>query len=129
VKTLIDNTKAKQLAAEYVQTNFEEVLAKITDITREQSLKILDAHNKAMLEYEIDAVANKIRSDIGDNIGFEIFMSDLYNEFSTNQSPCMAEKIIGKLQTSKYYKNVPVVDKNRFRNLLSKTKMRCYNIL
>lgn len=126
MKALIENTKTKKLTVEYVQTNFEDVLANITDITREQSLKILDAHNKAMLEYEIDTVANKIRSDIGDNIAFEIFMGDLYNEFSTDQSPCMAEKIIGKLQTSKYYKNVPIVDKNRFRSLLSKAKTRCH---
>jgi hypothetical protein len=88
-------------------------------------LKILDAHNKAMLEYEIDIVANKIRSDIGDNIAFEIFIGDLYNKFNTDPSPCIAEKIIGELQTSKYYKNVPIVDKNRFRSLLAKVKKRC----
>jgi hypothetical protein len=124
VRTLIEKA-TKKITVEYAQTNFEDVLAKITDIKREQSLKIIDAHNKAMLEYEIDTIANKIRSDIGDNIAFEIFMGDLYSEFSTTPSSCIAEKIIGKLQTSKYYKNVPIVDKNRFRSLLSKVKMRC----
>jgi hypothetical protein len=124
VRVLIEKA-TKKITVEYAQTHFEDVLANITDITREQSLKILDAHNKAMLEYEIDSVANKIRSDIGDNIAFEIFMGDLYNEFNATPSPCIAEKIIDKLQTSKYYKNVPIVDKNRFRSLLSKVKMRC----
>ena len=122
---ILTEKATKKITVEYAQNNFEDVLANITDITREQSLKILDAHNKAMLEYEIDTIANKIRSNIGDNIAFEIFMGDLYNEFNATPSPCIAEKIIGKLQTSKYYKNVPIVDKNRFRSLLSKVKIRC----
>jgi hypothetical protein len=98
-------TGAKLITMEYAHTNLDDVLAEIAVITRDASLKILDAHNKAMLEYEIDAIANKIRSDIGDNIAFEMFMGGLYSEFNTNPSPNIAEIIIGKLHTSKYYKN------------------------
>jgi hypothetical protein len=101
---------AKIITTEYAQTNFDNVLAEIDVITRDASLKILDAHNKAMLEYEIDSIANKIRSDIGDNIAFEMFMGDLYSEFNNNSTLNIAEKIIGKLHASKYYKNVAVIE-------------------
>jgi hypothetical protein len=112
---VLDDAKIKKanctkiITVEYAHTHFDEILAEIAVITRDVSLKILDAHNKTMLEYEIDAIANKIRSDIGDNIAFEMFMGSLSSEFYTNPSPNIAEIIIGKLHTSKYYKNVGCV--------------------
>ena len=94
------------ITVEYAQDNFDEVLAKICDVVNDASLKILDAHNRAMLEYEIDLIANKIRSQIGDNIAFEIFMGGLYSDFSADPSPHMAEMIIYELRMSKYYRGV-----------------------
>lgn len=94
------------ITMEYARANFEEVLTKIDLVVRDASLKILDAHNKAMLEYEIDLIANKIRSNIGDNIAFEIFMSGLYSEFNAKPTPDIAEMIICKLRTSKYYMSI-----------------------
>lgn len=92
----------KLITVEYVQANFDEVLEKIDVVVRDASLKILDAHNRAILEYEIDLVANKIRSNIGDNIAFEIFVGGLYSEFSADPSIDMAETVIYRLRTSKY---------------------------
>jgi hypothetical protein len=110
----------KILTVEYVQNNFDDVLAEIVVITNDATLKILDAHNKAMLECEIDFIANKIRGDIGDNIAFEMFLGGLYSEFSSSPTPDMTEKIIYKLRMSRYYKDVVVADKSRFKKLAEK---------
>lgn len=97
-----NESNSQIMTVEYVQDNFDDVLDKIGVAVSDASLKILDAYNKANLEYEIDLVANKIRSNIGDNIAFEIFMGGLYSEFNADPSRDMVETIICRLQASKY---------------------------
>jgi len=94
-----------QITLDEALADFDGVMEKIGVMTYDATQKVFDAHNRAMLEEQIDIVANRIRVDIGDNIAFEMLLNGLYHDFNANPSPNVAEIIIGRLNNSRYYKN------------------------
>lgn len=96
---------ADKITLDEALADFDDVMEKIGVMTYDATQKVFDIHNRTILEEQIDIVANRIRINIGDNIAFEMLLSDLYSDFNANPSPNVAEIILAKLNNSRYYKN------------------------